>query len=88
MTSEERAHEIVSALHDICGVDVGEKRPQLETFVAGHLDEIERRAAEKAVAVYREKTTEATTKVLSQTAIGAPNLEGSARLGSNTHRSR
>ena len=76
MTSAERSHEIVSAILDMCGVEVGERRPQLETFVAGHLDEIERRAAEKAVGIYREKTTEATTKVLSDTAIGAPNLQG------------
>ena len=77
MTSAERSHEIVSAILDMCGVEVRDKRRQLETFVAGHLDEIERTAAEKAVGVYREKTTEATNKVLSETAIGAPNLEGS-----------
>ena len=76
MTSAERSHEIVSAILDMCGVDVGERRAQLETFVAGHLDEIERTAAEKAVGVYRQKTTEATDKVLSDTAIGSPNVEG------------
>jgi hypothetical protein len=76
MTSQERSHEIVSAILDMCGVDVGDRRPQLETFIAGHLDEIERTAAEKAVVVYREKTTEATTKVLSETAIGTPKLDG------------
>ena len=76
MTSEERSHEIVSAILDMCDVDVSEKRPQLETFVAGHLDEVERTAAEKAVVVYREKTTEATTKVLSETAIGTPKFDG------------
>ena len=37
---------------------------------------IERTAAEKAVVVYREKTTEATTKVLSETAIGTPKFDG------------
>jgi hypothetical protein len=56
----------------MCGVEVGAKRFQLETFVNGHLEEIERVAAERAVAVYRAKTTEATDTVLSQTAIGAP----------------
>ena len=75
MTSEERAHEMVSAILDMCGVELGERR-QLEAFVAGHLEEIERRAAEKAVAVYREKTIEATDKVLSQAAIGAPTNTG------------
>jgi hypothetical protein len=73
MTSDERAREIVSAVLDMCGVSVSEQHlPQLEAFVAGHLHEIERRAAEKAVAVYRDKATEATTKVLSETTIGAP----------------
>ena len=76
MTSAERSHEIVSTILDMCGIEVGEQRSQLETFVAGHLDEIERTAAEKAVGVYRDKTTEATNKVLSETAIGAPKLEG------------
>jgi hypothetical protein len=74
MTAEERAHAIVSAFLDVCGVDIGAKRQQLEMIAIGHLNEIERTAAEKAVTVYREKTTEATDKVLSQTAIGAPNL--------------
>jgi hypothetical protein len=72
MTSEERAHEMVTAILDMCGVELGEGRPQLEALVAGHLEEVERRAAEKAVAVYRAKTTEATDKVLAHTAIGAP----------------
>jgi len=74
MTLEERSHEIVSAILDICGLDVGDKRARLELFVNGHLEEVERVAAEKAVVVYREKTTEATDKVLSQTAIGAPTV--------------
>jgi hypothetical protein len=72
MTSEERSREIVSAILDMCGVEVREKRPQLEAFVHDHLDEIERVATEKAVNVYREKTSEATDTVLSQTAIAAP----------------
>ena len=72
MKSEERAHEIVSGLLEICGVEIHDKRPQLEAFVAGHLDEIERSAAEKAVTVYREKATEASSTVLSHTTIGAP----------------
>jgi hypothetical protein len=72
VTTEERSHEIVSAVLDMCGVEVGDKRSQLERFVKGHLDEIERVAAEKAVAVYRTKTSEATDEVLSHTAIGAP----------------
>ena len=74
MTLDERSREIVSALVDICRAEVGDKRAQLELFVNGHLEEIERLAAEKAVVVYREKTTEATDKVLSQTAIGAPTV--------------
>ena len=36
------------------------------------LNEIERQAAEKAVVLYREKTPEATDKLLSETAIGSP----------------
>ena len=72
MTSEQRAHEMVTAILDMCSVKIDERRLQLEAFVAGHLEEVERRAAEKAVGVYREKATEATDKVLSQTAIGAP----------------
>jgi hypothetical protein len=76
VTSAERSHEIVSAILDMCGLDVREKRLQLESFVAGHLDEIERTTAEKAVAVYRDKTSEASNKVLAETAIGAPMLEG------------
>jgi hypothetical protein len=58
----------------MCGVDVGDKRAQLETFINGHLEETERVAAEKAVAVYRVKTSEASDKVLSETAIGAPTV--------------
>jgi hypothetical protein len=72
MNSEERAHEIISIILEMCGVDVRDKRSQLETFVVGHLDEIERLAAEKAVGVYRQKAAEASSSVLSQTAIGAP----------------
>ena len=64
MTSEQRAHDIVSAVLDMCGVELVDKRPSLEAFITGHLDEVERRAAEKAVAVYRQKTTEASDKVL------------------------
>jgi hypothetical protein len=78
MTAEERAQTIVSAILDMCAVDVGDKRAQLETFVVGHLKEIERVAAEKAVTVYREKAAEASNKVLSETAIGAPNVRGPA----------
>ena len=72
MNSAERAHEIVSAILDMCKVEFGDKRPQVEVYVQTHLDEIERRAAEKAVAVHREKTTEASDKVLSETTIGSP----------------
>ena len=78
MTAEERAHAIVSAILDMCAVDVSDKRAQLETFVVRHLEEVERRAAEKAVTVYRQKTTEASDKVLSDTAIGAPDVAGPA----------
>ena len=72
MNSAERAHEIVSAIVDMCQVELGDKRPQVETFVQTHLDEIERRAAERAVAIHREKTTEASDRVLSETTIGSP----------------
>ena len=72
MTAEERAHEIVSAILDICRIAASDKRPQLEALVLTHLNEIERQATEKAVIVYRKKTTEATDKVLSETAIGSP----------------
>jgi hypothetical protein len=72
MTAEERAHDIVSAILDICRIDANDKRPQLEALVMTHLNEIERQAAEKAVIIYRNKTTEATDKVLSETAIGSP----------------
>jgi hypothetical protein len=76
MKMQERAQEIVSAILDICRIDPGDKRPQLEGLVMSHLNEIERQAAEKAVVVYRQKTTEATDKVLSETAIGSPSSEG------------
>jgi hypothetical protein len=81
MNSEERAREIISAIIDICRVDFGDKRPQVEACVQGHLDEIERRAAEKAVAVHRAKATEASDTVLSETAIGSPakNVEHPSR---------
>jgi hypothetical protein len=71
MTTEERAREIVSVVLDMCGVTV-ENRPQLEQFVIGHLDAIERTAAEKAIGVYRAKLAEASDTVSAQTAIGAP----------------
>jgi hypothetical protein len=64
MTSEERVHEIVSAVLDTCGIQLVDKRPQLEVLIAGHLDDVERRAAEKAVGIYRQKATEASDKVL------------------------
>jgi hypothetical protein len=69
MTSEQRAHDIVSTILDMCGVELVEKRPQLETFIARQLDEVQRRAAEKAVAVYRQKSTEASDKVLTETVL-------------------
>ena len=72
MNSAERAHEIVSAIVDMCKVEFGDKRQQVEVYVQTHLDEIERRAAEKAVSVHREKTIEASDKVLSETTIGSP----------------
>ena len=72
MNSEERAHEIVSAIVDICRVDLGDKRPQVVACVKGHLDEMERGATEKTVAIYRDKAVEASDKVFSETAIGAP----------------
>jgi hypothetical protein len=68
MTSEERAPEIVSAVLEMCGVQLVDRRPQLEALIAGHLDDVERRAAEKAVGVYRQKATEASDKVLTDTA--------------------
>lgn len=71
MNSEERAREIVAAMIDICRIDVGEKRPQVEACVKQHLDEMERRGAEKAVAVHRQKASEASDKVFSETVIGA-----------------
>jgi hypothetical protein len=76
MKTKERAQEIVSAILDICRIDPGDKRPQLEALVMNHLDEVERQAAEKAVIVYRQKTTEATDKVLAETSIGSPTSEG------------
>ena len=69
MTSEQRASNIVSAVLDMCGVELVEKRPQLERFIAEQLDDVQRRAAEKAVAVYRQKSTEASDKVLTETAL-------------------
>lgn len=73
MTSDEKAHEIVQAIVNICGLELADKRPQIEACVKDYLDEIERRAAERAVGVIRDKATEASTKVLSETAIrGAP----------------
>jgi hypothetical protein len=62
MTAQERAQEIVSAILDACRIDAADKRPQLEALVMSQLIEIERQAAEKAVVLYREKTTEATDK--------------------------
>jgi hypothetical protein len=75
VTLEERSHEIVSAIFDICHVNVGDRGAQLEAFVSRHLEAIERLAAEKAVAVYREKTSEATDRVLSQTAIPGSSVD-------------
>jgi hypothetical protein len=72
MSAQERAQEIVSAILDACRIDAADKRPQLEALVMTQLNEIERQAAEKAVVLYREKTTEATDKLLSETAIGSP----------------
>jgi hypothetical protein len=69
MTSEQRAHEIVSAVLDMCGVQLVERRHQLDAFVAGHLDDVGRRAAEKAVTVYRQKTAEASQEILTETAL-------------------
>ena len=74
MSAQERAQEIVSAILDACRIDAADKRPQLEALVKSHLNEIERQAAEKAVVLYRAKTTEATDKLLSETAIGSPSL--------------
>jgi hypothetical protein len=75
MNSEERAQKIVSAIIDIVRVDFGDKRPEIEACVKAHLDEIERRAAERAVAVHRVKATEAGDTVLSETAIGSPSAK-------------
>lgn len=72
MNSEERAREIVSAIVDICRVDLSDKRPQVEACVKSHLDEMERGATEKTVAIYRQKAAEASDKVFSETTIGAP----------------
>ena len=72
MTSGERVHEIVRAVLEACGVELVDKRAQVEAIVAEHVAEIERLAAEKAVGVYREKAKEASEKVLSQTAVGSP----------------
>jgi hypothetical protein len=79
MSAQERAQEIVSAILDACRIDAADKRPQLEALVMSQLNEIERQAAEKAVVLYREKTTEATDKLLSETAIGSPTSGGGAR---------
>jgi len=76
MSTQERAQEIVSAILDACRIDAADKRPQLEALVMTQLNEIERQAAEKAVVLYREKTTEATDKLLSETAIGSPTSGG------------
>jgi hypothetical protein len=72
MNSEERAREVVAAIIDICHVDFGDKRPQVEACVKDHLDEIERRATEKTVGIYRDKAAEASDKIFSETEIGAP----------------
>lgn len=48
------------------------KRPQVEACVKSHLDEMERGATEKTVAIYRQKAAEASDKVFSETTIGAP----------------
>jgi hypothetical protein len=72
MTSGERVHEIVRVVLEACGVELVDKRAQVEAIVADHVAEIERLAAEKAVGVYREKAKEASDKVLSQTTIGSP----------------
>ena len=76
MSAQERAHEIVPPILDACRIDAEDKRPQLEALVMTQLNEIERQAAEKAVVLYREKTTEATDKLLSETAIGSPTSGG------------
>jgi hypothetical protein len=72
MNSEERAREIVAAIMDICQLDLGDKQSQVEACVKSHLDEIERGAAEKTVAIYREKGVEASDKVFATTTAGAP----------------
>ena len=79
MSAQERAQEIVSAILDACRIDAADKRPQLEALVLTQLNEIERQAAEKAVVLYREKTREATDKLLSETAIGSPTRDGGPR---------
>jgi hypothetical protein len=72
MKIDERAHELVTVLLEMCGAQAdGDKRRQLEAVVIGHLEDVRRLAAEKAVVVYRDKTREADEKVLSQTATGA-----------------
>ena len=76
MSAQERAKELVSAILDACRIDAADKRPQLEALVMTQLNEIERQAAEKAVVLYREKTREATDKLLSGTAIGSPTSGG------------
>jgi hypothetical protein len=75
MTIAERARELVAVLLDLCGMEADvDKRRQLETTVAGHLEDVRRVAAERAVIVYRDKTREADEKVLSQ-AAAAPGPE-------------
>jgi len=73
MNSEQRTREIVTAIVDICRIDLGDKRPQVEACIKSHLDEMERSAAEKTVAIYRDKASEASDKVFSETVIGSPN---------------
>ena len=74
MTSEQRAQAIVSAIIEICRVDLGKQRRQVEACITGHLNELERSTAEKSVAVMRAKSAEASDAVLSQTAIGRPSV--------------
>lgn len=69
MTVKERARVIVSAVLDMCGVEPVEHRAKLEAFIAEQLEEVEQKAAEKAVGVYRQKTAEAGEKVLTETHV-------------------
>jgi hypothetical protein len=77
MKIEERAHELVSVVLDLCGAEAdAAKRGQLEAVVTDHLEDVRRSAAEKAVVVYRDKTREADEKVLSETtAAGQPRAQ-------------